>query len=281
MASGGKEHRMLFDLKKGRRKTAVKVVYAVLAVLMGLSLFLVTGGISLSELFSSNGGGSGEAIKSYEEQAERTEAKLRKDPENPKLLLALARTHVTAGTALRSGEEPSEEDVIESLQQYQQASSAWSEYLKTTDEPSVGVAQLMAPALLTLAEQGSRTLPESAANIKAASAAAKLVADQRPTLNSLYTYSLYTYFTGDYAAAEKAEAEALKQTKAKFEREQVEKQLKESKERAEKFQKELKKTEAAEKAAGKEAAKANKGNPSGLGTPNPLVAPTTGGGGGE
>lgn len=261
---------MLFDLRKGRRKTAVKVVYAVLAVLMGLSLFLVTGGISLSQLFSNNGG-SGEVIKPYEEQAERLEAKLRKDPENPQYLLSLARARVTAGNTLVSGEEVSEEHLIEGLQQYQQASSAWSEYLKATDEPNVGIAQLMAPALLTLAER-SRTLTESEANIEAASEAAKLVADQRPTLNSLYTYALYTYFTGDYGAAEKAEAEALKQTKAKFEAEQVEKQLKESKERAEKFQKELKKIEAAEKAAGKEAAKANKGKPSNLGSsPNPLT----------
>ncbi|MGN6586444.1 MAG: hypothetical protein ACTHKT_03095 [Solirubrobacterales bacterium] len=274
MASGGKEHRMLFDLKRGKRKTAVKVVYAVLAVLMGLSLFLVTGGLSLNELFNSNGGGGGEIVKPYEEQAERLEAKLRKDPQNPQYLLSLARARVTAGNTLLSGEEVSEEHLVEGLQQYQQASSAWSEYLKTTKEPNVGIAQLMAPALLTLAER-SRTLTESAANIKAASAAAKLVADQRPTLNSLYILSLYTYFTGDYAAAEKAEAEAVKQTKAKFEAEQVEKQLKESKERAEKFQKELKKVEAAEEAAGKEA---GKGKSPGLGgSPNPITG--VGGGG--
>jgi hypothetical protein len=277
MASGGKEHRMLFDLKRGKRKTAVKVVYAILAVLMGLSLFLVTGGISISQLFGNSGGGSSEAIKPYEEQAERLEAKLKKEPESEPLLLSLSRARVTAGNTLISGGEATEEDLVEALQQYQQASSAWSEYLKTTDEPNVGVAQLMAPALLTLAER-SRTLPESAANIKAASEAAKLVADQRPTLNSLFTLSLYTYFTGDYAAAEKAEAEAIKQTKAKFEREQVEKPLKEAKERSEKFLKELKKVEAAEKAAGKEAAKANNGNPSNIGgSPNPLTG--VGGGG--
>ena len=42
MAQGGKEHRMVFDIR-GRRKHVVKVVYAVLAVLMGASLFLVVG----------------------------------------------------------------------------------------------------------------------------------------------------------------------------------------------------------------------------------------------
>ena len=42
MASDGGERRMLFDIR-GRRKNVVKVVYAILAVLMGLSLFLVAG----------------------------------------------------------------------------------------------------------------------------------------------------------------------------------------------------------------------------------------------
>jgi uncharacterized membrane protein YdfJ with MMPL/SSD domain len=277
MASGGnKEHKMLFDIRRGRRKTAVKVVYAVLAVLMGLSLFLVTGGINLGELFSDNSSGGGEAAKPYEEQAERLEAKLRKDPEDAQLLMGVARAHVTAGNSLLS-QEPTEEDLLEALQQYQQASSAWSEYVKTTKEPNAGVAQLMAPALLTLAER-SRTLPESAANVKAATEAQKIVAEQRPTLNSYSTLALYTYFTGDYAAAEKAKAEAKKLTNAEFEAEQLDKGLKEAKERSEKFLQELKKVEAAEKAS----AKANKGNQPALGnSANPLNGAFGGGALGE
>ncbi|HWJ42348.1 MAG TPA: hypothetical protein VNR67_02845, partial [Solirubrobacterales bacterium] len=77
--AGKNEHRMLFDLRGGRRGKIVKVVYATLAVLMGLSLFLVVGGFNLSELFTDNGS-SGDASKSYEEQAERVEAKLVKNP---------------------------------------------------------------------------------------------------------------------------------------------------------------------------------------------------------
>lgn len=276
MASGNKEHKMVFDIKRGRRGAAVKIIYAVLAVLMGLSLFLVTGGISIGELFSDSSSGGGEAAKPYEEQAEKLEAKLRKDPDNPELLVGVARAHVTAGNSLLSV-EPTEEDLIEALQQYQQASSAWSEYVEATKEPNAGVAQLMAPALLTLAER-SRSLPESAANVKAATEAQKIVTEQRPTLNSLSTLALYTYFTGDYAAAEKAKAEAKKLTNAKFEAEQLDKGLKEAKERSKKFLQELKKVEAAEKAA----AKANKGNPQGLGnSSNPLNGAFSGGALGE
>lgn len=262
---------MVFDLR-GRRKVAVKVVYAVLAALMGLSLFLVVGPLNLGELFNSGGAASGEAAKPFEEQAERLEVKLRRSPEDPQLLLALARARVTAGQSQISL-EPSNEDLTKAHQQYQQASAVWSEYLKETNEPSAGVAQLMTPALIFLAE-GSHSYPEADANIRAAVQAQQIVARQRPTLNSLSTLAFYTYFTGDFAAAEKAEAEARKLAKSKSEREQLDKQLKEIKERAEKFNQERKKAEKAEKAA----AKANKGNPESLQAPTPLGGAFGGGG---
>ena len=44
MADG--ERRMLFDIR-GRRKNVVKVVYGILAVMMGASLFLVVGPVNL------------------------------------------------------------------------------------------------------------------------------------------------------------------------------------------------------------------------------------------
>src|ERR1044072_2501328 len=79
VAGGDKEHKMLFDLRGGRRGAVVKVVYALLAVLMGLSLFLVIGGFNLAELFNSSNS-TGDAAKPYEEQAARIETKLRKEP---------------------------------------------------------------------------------------------------------------------------------------------------------------------------------------------------------
>src|SRR5215469_16007310 len=101
MASGGKQQRMVFDIR-GRRRNVVKVVYALLAVLMGLSLFLVVGGLNLSELFGTNGS-SNEASKRFEEQATRLERKLKKDPENPDLLVSLTRAQVNAGNSLYEG----------------------------------------------------------------------------------------------------------------------------------------------------------------------------------
>lgn len=261
MAQGSKEHRMVFDIR-GRRKYAVKVVYAVLAVLMGASLFLVVGPLNIGELFNSGGSGASNLAQPYEERAEKMEVKLKKSPEDPELLQGLTRARVTAGQVLLS-REPSGEDVANALQQYQLASSAWSEYLESTKEPSAGTAQLVAPALLLLTEKQSRSYEQAQRGIEATTEAQKIVAEQRPSLNSYATLARYTYFTGDYKAAEAAQAKASKLTKEKFEREELDKLMKEVKKLAKEFQQRRAQAAAAEKAA----AKGNKGSPESLQSP--------------
>src|SRR5690242_273177 len=156
MASGGgKERRMVFDIR-GRRKVAVKVVYAVLAVLMGLSLFLVVGPLNIGEIFGNSSGGS--AAGQFEEGAEKLELKLKKEPENTDLLIGLTRERVNAANQLYNvGPEEQREVTPEALQQLQLASDSWTRYLEATKEPSAGVAQLMAPNLI-VAAQYARTV---------------------------------------------------------------------------------------------------------------------------
>lgn len=250
MASGGGEHRMLFDIR-GRRKTAVKVVYAVLAVLMGLSLFLVVGPLNIGEIFS-NESSSGEATKQFEEQEQRIEVKLRKDPENPDLLLALTRAQVNTGNSqVVVQPNGAQEMTVEALQSYQQVSQTWSEYLQATKQPSSGLALLVAPVLLKLAEF-SRSLQEAERNVTAAAQAQKIVAEQRPSLNSYSTLAIYTYFSGDFAAAKQAEKKAMSYAPTKPEKEAVEKQTEAVKKNAVEFQHNLKKAEKEGKAAAKE-----------------------------
>lgn len=228
------EHKMLFDLRGGRRGQVVKVVYAVLAVLMGLSLFLVVGGFNLAELFNS-GTSTGDAAKPYEEQAERIEAKLRKDPQDPKLLLSLTRAQVNAGNAQVEVEPNGARAVtVDAVQEYQEADQTWSEYLKATDEPNVGLAQLMAATLLQLAEVQS-VYQKVDQNLNAAIEAQKIVAEQRPSVNAFTTLAYYTYFTGDFDAADKAKADAKKLTNGKPEVEAIDKQLGEIEKRAREY----------------------------------------------
>lgn len=253
MAGRGDEHRMVFDIR-GKRRNVVKFVYAILAVLMGLSLFLITGAGSIGSLFNSgNEAGSGATISI--EQAERIERKLKKSPQDPDLLAALTKARLNAGNSSAEQTVQGPVPTTESIDQYQLASAAWSDYLDATKEPSASVALVMAPTLVTLAENSNVTT-EFEPNMKAAADAQGIVAEQRPTINSLSTLAIYLNFTFDYPAAQKAEKEAIALARTKPEREQVEKGLEPYEKRAKELQKSLKQIEAANKgngAAGKEA----------------------------
>lgn len=257
---------MLFDLRGGRRGSVVKVVYAVLAVLMGASLFLTVGPFSISEIFNS-GGGDTNLAKPYEEEAERIEARLEKDPGNPQMLLSLTRAQINAGNA--DAQREANGAVVlttDSIQAYQEADQSWSEYLKATDEPNAALAAIVAPMMVQLAETAT-SYPQADQRLNAATEAQQIVAKGRPSVNSLTTLAFYTYFTGDFAAADKARAEAKKLAKTKSEREQIDQTLDEYEKSASKYAAAKKQAEKAEKAAGGKAPE-NLENPlsPGLGT---------------
>jgi hypothetical protein len=273
MAQGGKEHRMVFDVR-GRRKHVVRVVYALLAVLMGLSLFLVVGSVNLGELFSSNGGGSANAAQPYEEQAEHLEAKLKREPEDPELLLALTRAHVNAGNSLvQINPETGERGATpESRQQYQEAADAWTRYLKVAGEPSPNLAQVVAPAFVALT-LASKTAHEARRNLAEAVAAQKMVAKARPSRGSLSTLAIYQYYNGEPKAAEKAEQQLLNETTVKSERKELEKQFAGVRKQGEEQQALYKRVEKEEEAAAKAGGSTN----GGLGG-SPLGGSSLGGG---
>jgi hypothetical protein len=241
---------MLFDIR-GKRRNVVKVVYAVLAILMGLSLFLVTGSSSISGLFGGSEGGS--ALAGLEEQTERIERKLVKDPENPDLLVALTRSQITVSNNLVNVNESAGviEQTPESRAEMERASENWSKYLETVDEPSAGAASVVAPALYNFAVQ-SQTPQQIEANMREAASAQQIVVDQRPNLNSWSTLAIYRYLSFDYAAAEKAGEEAKKLTTSKFERENLENQLEEYSKAGHQFQKQVKASEKANEGVGRE-----------------------------
>src|SRR6476646_7818656 len=88
---------MLFDLR-GRRKRVVQVVYVMLAVMMGASLFLVVGPVNLGDLVGNSSSTSASDVSLS--QASDLDKKLAKDPQNQDLLLALTRERITAGNNL-------------------------------------------------------------------------------------------------------------------------------------------------------------------------------------
>jgi hypothetical protein len=244
---------MLFDIR-GRRRHVVKAVYAILAVLMAASLFLVTGALNIGSILGTTSSGES-ATKSLEEQDTRIEAKLAKTPGDENLLLNLTRTRINVvNTMITNGAGESQDGVEEVKQELALASEAWSEYQGAANEPSAGLAIQVAPALFQLAEISSNG-EESLENVKAATEAQKIVAEARPSLNSMSTLAIYQAFSQEFKAANKTLEEAIKFAHSKFERESLENKYEEVKKSATEFGKNLEAEKASKqstKSGGKE-----------------------------
>lgn len=249
MADG--ERRMLFDLR-GRRKNVVKVVYAILAVMMGASLFLVVGPVNIGELL--NTGQTDPNTEIFDEQIERTEARLRQDPANEDILISLTRARINAGRAASELDPTTQEATItaEARAHYEKADDAWARYLKVAEgDPNPALASLMAGTHFVLA-QNSRTYPEALEYLRAAAAAQQLAAAGRPSTGAWTTLAAYAYLAGDKATGAKAGAQAKALANTKSEKKTIDKQLAAYQKQSKEIQKAKKEAEKAEKGKGKE-----------------------------
>jgi hypothetical protein len=251
MASSG-ERRMVFDTG-GRRKHVIRVVYAILAILMGTSLFLVVGPVNLGALIG-NQSSSSSAAKVLDEQAERIERRLAKNPTDEALLLSLTRARIGAGNARVEVSSTSERPTVtvESKADFEAALQAWNRYLKQAgDEPNAPAAQLVAGSFFRLAE-ASTSLRETEADVAVAAEAQKIAAEQRPSLGSLSTLGIYQYFNGEFAAADKTTKQAAAKAPSKAEGKNVETQLARYRKLGKRFEKQKKQLAKVEKEVGKE-----------------------------
>jgi hypothetical protein len=198
------EHRMVFDTR-GRRKRVIQVVYAGLALVMAASLFLVTGGASLSDLFGGSSSGSSSS-SIFDDQVTRLEKKLRHNPNDAQTLAALTRAQYNAGNA-QIEHDPSSGQITgvsdEGVADFQAAGKTWQRYLKTNPKPpSASAAQFAAQAFYYSAATG--TILEFKDNIRSAAAAQAVLAEARPSLNSYVVLAQYRAFAGDSAGAKQA-----------------------------------------------------------------------------
>lgn len=242
---------MVFDTS-GRRKHVVRVVYAILALLMGASLFLVVGPFNIGNLLGTNDATS--AAKVLNEQAERTERKLQKDPTDEALLISLTRTRIAAGNALTevNPETGATFPTPEGRQELALAVEAWNQYLKQTKEPNPSAALLVAGTYFGLAET-SGSLEETEENVKGAAATQRIAAEARPTINSLSTLAIYEYYTGNFAAGDEAAKKAEAKAPSKSEAKEIEKQMAEYRKRGQAFATQKKEIAKQLKKTGKEA----------------------------
>ncbi len=240
---------MLFDIR-GRRKHVVRVVYAILALLMGASLFLVVGPFSIGSLVG--GDGATDASKVLREQAERTEQKLRRDPENEDLMASLARARFNAANSLTEVNSETGTTVFtpEGRQELELGIEAWNSYLKEAKEPRTSVALLASRAYFGLAESAV-SLEEASENVAGAAKTQRIAAEAQPTINSLTTLAIYDFYAGNFAGGDKAVKEAEAKAPSKAEAKEIGKQMAEYRKRGKTF-------EAQKKEAAKEEAKFGK-----------------------
>ncbi len=259
MASSG-ERRLVFDTR-GKRKHVVRVVYAILALLMGGSLFLVVGPVNIGELFGNSSTSSSNASKLFDEQAERLEARLVKDPNNEQLLLQLTRARINGGNAQveRVSETEAPTISLEAHKDFEAGSEAWSRYLKQAKEPSPTAAQLVAGTFFQLAESSTSVL-EAEEHVATATKAQKIAAEQSPSVGSLSTLAIYQYFNGEFAGGDKTTKQAAAKSSSKAEAKSIEKQLAQYREQSKKFAKQKQELAKVQKEVGKEQLK----NPLGL-----------------
>lgn len=203
---------MVFDTR-GRRKHVVRVVYAILAVLMGASLFLVVGPINIGSLLG-NSTTTGNTAGIFEEQTARIEHRLKQSPEDPDLLNSLTRARISLGGAKSETNATTGVPTItgEARVVFEEAFDAWKKYEKQAGgETSPGLALIVAKAYFGMA-LNSHSYEEAFENLDGAAAAQRHIVETQRTLNSLTSLASYEFLAGNFAAAEKAtkEAESLR-----------------------------------------------------------------------
>jgi len=241
---------MLFDIR-GRRKHVVRVVYAILALLMGASLFLVVGPFNIGNLIGN--GSTTDAAKVLQEQAVKTEEKLAREPENEDLMVSLTRSRLSAANSLTEVNPETGETLYtpEGRQELQRGIEVWNAYLKQTKEPKASVALLVSQGYFGLA-QTSPSFEEAIENVNGAARTQRIAAEAQPTINSLTTLAIYEYYAGDFAAGDKAVKEAEAKAATKSEAKEIGKQMAQARKSGEAIEAQKKEIEKEEKKRGKE-----------------------------
>jgi tetratricopeptide (TPR) repeat protein len=131
---------MLFDLKSGRRRRVVQIVFGFLAFIFFISFvgFGIGSGAS-GGLFDAIGlggddsGDSGDLSSQYDPQIEQAEKQLQQDPKDANALVDLARFRYLAGTTQLDVDEETQLATLtdETSNEWNLALDAWEKYVKT------------------------------------------------------------------------------------------------------------------------------------------------------
>ncbi len=206
---------MLFDLQ-GPRKTAVKVIYLGLAILMagGLVLFGIGSNVQggFADVFGSSSSAS-QARDNVKKYAEQTQA----DPKNKTSLQNLIAARYTLAADEENYNKEKNTFTEEGTQQLKLLGDDWETYLKLTDnKPSLATANYAVSAYLGLNDA------------KGATKAQQILTEDQPTATNYLALMLYASYAGDTLIASGAEVKA-REVATPDEKEEVAAQIKEIK----------------------------------------------------
>lgn len=220
---------MLFDLKSGKRRRVVQVVFGGLALLfavgfVGFGIGGETGG-GIADLLGDDSGG--DVSSTYETQIEEAEKKLAAQPKDPKALTDLARYRYLSGQENLSFDEETGIATLteDARSEWNAALDAWELLLKTDPkdvDPQVAGQMICAyvPPLPICQIQA----PTDDLDLTGAAQTQQVLAEQDEGPGGYAQLAAFLYFDGDLKGGEEAAAEALARAEPN-ERERLTKEL--------------------------------------------------------
>jgi len=243
---------MLFDLKSGKRRRVVQIVFGFLAFIFFISFVGFGIGSDVSGgIFDAIGLGGGDTSQStssaYQQQIEEAEKDLEEDPRSEKALTDLARYRFLSGQdQLSFSEETGIATLTEEARgEWNEALDAWEKLLKESpDQVDAQVAAQMVCAYVPLLPQCAVQAPPDDIDLEGAAATQRVVAEQDKGPAGYFQLAQFLYFDAQFEEGDKAAAEAISRAEPN-QREKLQKDLDSLAGEARKFEKQQQKAQQA------------------------------------
>jgi hypothetical protein len=195
---------MLFDLRGAGRRNTVKVVYVLLAVLMGggLILFGIGGSVSggLVDAITEGGSTANTSTDAYRKRAQEAEAKARANPKDAAAWAAAARARYQLASAGDFFDQAQGTFTAEGKAQLQAAAEDWERHLALDpNPPDDSVASLMVQAY----SQAGLNDPAKAVT------AQEVITEARPKSATFASLAILAYQAGQTRKGDLATQRAL------------------------------------------------------------------------
>jgi hypothetical protein len=192
---------MLFDLRGGHRRRAVKITYVALALLMGggLILFGVGGAVSggLVDAITSGSGGGGDTNKRLEQTEQSLTRRARANPTDAAAWAAVARARFNLANAGDNLNQSTGAYSADGQRMLRLAGDAWERHVQLAKQPDDRVASLMVQAYSVLGD-----------GVKA-TRAQEVIAQARDSAGAYAQLALLAYQAGQTRTGDLARTKAL------------------------------------------------------------------------